>query len=77
MGDDDQTLMKRKDEFAREDAADLLESVARQLRDGSVRFDEVEIRVPGRIHLDIEVKDSPKPDGTQHELELELWWLGD
>lgn len=75
MGDDDTTHLRRKDELARVDAADLLESIARQLRDGSVDLDGVELDVPGRIHFDIEVKDSPKPDGTKHELELELWWM--
>jgi len=41
--------------------------------DGAVDFDEVSFDVPARLHLDIEVEDSPTSDDTKHE--LELWWM--
>lgn len=86
MSSNDHTLLKHKTELARQDAASLLETLAGQLRSG--HFDPAGLSmlmsataarspVPDRIHVDVEVKDSPKTAGLKHEIEVEIWWLAD
>lgn len=84
MSSADRTVVKHKTELDRDQAADILEALAKQLRRG--RFDSGDLTVaaeahsavravPAMIHLDLEVKDSPKNSGVKKEVELELWWL--
>lgn len=82
MSSDDRTLLKQKVEMSRGDLAATLEAVAEQIRIGELDTSEwvdsdspVDRSVPDRVHLSIEVKDSPKTEGMKRELELEIWWL--
>lgn len=79
MGDQDRTLLKRRDELDRAAVASFLESLADQVRSGRVQLERegqpLEMDLPDRLHLDVSAKDSPKPEGVKHELELEIWWL--
>lgn len=86
MSSHDHTLLKHKTELARQDAAAMLEALAGQLRTGhfdpaglSMAMSATEARrpVPDRIHVDFEVKDSPKTAGVKQEIEVEIWWLSD
>lgn len=82
MSSDDRTLLKKKVELSRDDLAATLEAVAEQIRLGELDTSEwvdsdspVDRSVPEQVHLSIEVKDSPKPEGMKRELELEVWWI--
>jgi amphi-Trp domain-containing protein len=75
MGDQDKTLFESESEYTREQLAELLEKLASELREGSVSVDGKSEPVPEQLHLSLERKNSPKPDGLKHELELELWWM--
>lgn len=55
--------------------ADFLENVAQNLRNGTLSFsDELELSLPERVVLDIDVDRRNKPDVTATSVEIELKW---
>lgn len=77
MGSQDRVLHEAKAQMSRSEVADLLESLARGRRRGPLTVSDggPALDPPDALHCDIEVKESPKPDGLKLELELELWWM--
>ena len=57
--------------------ADILTTLADRIRTGTVKFDQgatsVDLGFPASVRLDVEIKETPKPTGTKHGLELSMW----
>ena len=72
-------LLKSKDTYSRDALADILTTLADRIRTGTVKFDQgatsVDLGFPASVRLDVEIKETPKPTGTKHELELSMWWV--
>jgi len=84
MGSSDRTVIKHKTELVREQAATLLEGLAAQIRAGTLDPQGLGLgltpadahrELPPILHVDLEVKDSPKTAGLKREIEVEIWWL--
>jgi amphi-Trp domain-containing protein len=82
MSSSDVTLLKTKVQTSRIELAETLEVIAGQIRRGALDTSDwiasdhpVDREIPEQVHLAVEIKDSPKTDGTKRELELEIWWL--
>jgi amphi-Trp domain-containing protein len=81
MGAQDTRLVKSKQTLGREEFAAMLESLASSVREGRVRFhqgqESVEVDLPRRLRVDLEVKDAPRTDATKREIEIEAHWMVD
>lgn len=72
-------LFKRKERKERDQVADFLRQLADKVSDGNLVLrqggEEVNLRLPSNLILEIEVEDEHKRiKGVQHKLEIELKW---
>lgn len=68
-------LYRLEEEQSLMEIADFLEKIAQNLRDGNLHFsDDLELSLPERVVLDIDVDRRKKPDVTATSVEIELKW---
>lgn len=68
-------LYRLEEEQSLMEIADFLEKVAQNLRDGNLHFsDDLELSLPERVVLDIDVDRRKKHDVTATSVEIELKW---
>lgn len=76
-------LFQTEEVKTREEVSQFLRELADKIESGSVSMSqgqqEVELKIPQRIEMDIDVEQNDKGQkGIQHELEIELsWYEGD
>lgn len=71
-------LVKSSESMSREELAGLLEGLAGRIRNGTVTLksgaDEVQLELPERVKVDVEVTEAVRRRGTKMELEIEIEW---
>lgn len=71
-------LLKSKNRLTRDQVADLLESLAANIRTGELSMshggEPVHLAIPEGVQLDVEISEDTRPEGVKRELELEMHW---
>jgi amphi-Trp domain-containing protein len=68
-------LFRLEEEQNLEQIADFLEQKASELRNGEISFsDDVKLKLPENVVLDIDVDQRDKTDVTATSIEIELKW---
>lgn len=68
-------LYRLEEEQSLEEIADFLEQKAAELRNGEISFaNEVTLKLPEKVVLDIDVDQRDKTDVTATSVEIELKW---
>ena len=68
-------LFRLEEEQNLEEIADFLEQKASELRNGEISFsDDVKLKLPENVVLDIDVDQRDKTDVTATSIEIELKW---
>lgn len=72
------TLFKSEEKKSRTEVGNFLKELADKISNGHVVFkqgtEEINLKLPEGVVLEIEVEDEEKSRGTRHSLEIELKW---